>query len=856
MERTPRKGYATARSGVSGRARRNWAAHVARRLWSSVLRTRPPILVELSDATATDRLKAGGKGASLARLSVAGLPVPAGLVLTTDAFWSHVAHHGLLSEARSGDPHLAEALDHLPLEPRLAGALREATARLNGPLAVRSSGVDEDGAKASHAGQFHTTLGVAGTDALEQAVRTCWASAFSARARAYQRSRIRRDRFAGIAVVVQEMVSPRAAGVAFSINPVSGDWREMTVEAARGLGAVVVDGQVLPDFYRVRRPRRLWPGLRRLGQRLRVAEIEREVNPQEQQLVLNATGGTTRIPVPADQVRAAKLSPRELARLCRLVLRVESLEGAPQDVEWAIDRRGDLHLLQARPITVAHDARRDGEVVWTRRFLGERWTEPATPLGWSLVRRELEWLIAYPDTSRRYLGGAPPTRLHRCAPYLNSTVFRHLAFKLPGAPPPRFMLELLPPEEESAWLRRRAAPPDWRVYASIFATTFREQRWRRFRWNPVRNWAHWDEFAAGLDRRLLDLPPVHQPRARAEAARALVRAYIKIHVCSLLFANIGYELAAARLTTRGHAQLVDTVLRPLAPSATLKAHQALWRLGRGEVSLDDVLADHGKRAPSSWELFSPRWCEAPELVAPLAEAAGRGPDPLLEARAAIAEADAAMEAVPLELRGLVQLVRRYLQLREDQRVAFEQITWEWKQSWVALEDRTGLALRFLDIDEADGFLAGRLTVETARALVDRRRSQHADETLRWQQGDAPPAFLGQDVLPTDYGRRLRGRGISRGIARGTARVAHRLQDAHALRPGEILVTRATDPGWTPLFRTAAGLVLEQGGMLSHGAVVAREYGLPGVVNVVDATRRIQTGQQVTVDGARGLVVLE
>ena len=108
----------------------------------------------------------------------------------------------------------------------------------------------------------------------------------------------------------------------------------------------------------------------------------------------------------------------------------------------------------------------------------------------------------------------------------------------------------------------------------------------------------------------------------------------------------------------------------------------------------------------------------------------------------------------------------------------------------------------------------------------------------------------------DHGQRLRGRGICRGVARGTARVAHHLEEAHSLRPGEILVTRATDPGWTPLFRSAAGLVLEQGGMLSHGAVVAREYGLPGVVNVMNATRIIRSGQRITVDGSRGLVLLE
>ncbi len=820
------------------------------------LPVRTPLVVTLDDPGGVDLRQTGGKGAALARARQAGLPVPDGFVLTTRAFDVHLDHHGLRRGLRTGEPSAAERFTEHALEPRVAGALREAAARLGGLLAVRSSGVGEDSKSASHAGQYVTVLGVRAGDDLERAVLSCWASAFSERVRVYGQGRLKRRSPNQIAVVVQRMVPPRCAGVAFSINPVSGDWREMTVEAAHGLGTAVVDGQVLPDFYRVRRPRRLFPGLRRISARIRFAELEREVNPQALQTVLAPEGGTRQVAVPDARVRQAKLSPRELAKVCRLTLRVEALEGGRRDVEWAIDAQDKLWLLQARPITAMQDARRDGDVLWTRRFLGERWTEPATPLGWSLVRGELEWLIAYPEISRRHLGGAPPTQLHRCAPYLNSTIFRHLAFKLPGAPPPRFMLELLPPAEETAWLKRHAAPPDWRVYGGIFWTTFRERRWQRFRWNPLRNWAHWAEFEQGLGKRLDDLPPLHQPGPRAAAAQALVRSYIKIHVCSLLFANIGYEIAAARLDAKGHNDLVDIVLRPLDASATVHAHQALWEMGHGRRSLDAVLAAHGNRAPSSWELFSPRWREAPSLVEPLARAAAQGESPLQLARAASEEADDAMGRVPVELRSFVHLVRRYLQLREEQRVAFEAITWAWKEAWLALEEQEDLALRFLDVEEARGLLAGRMERSVARDLIARRAMVHQDETARWRQGEAPPAFLGQDVLPMDHGQRLRGRGICRGVARGTARVAHHLEEAHSLRPGEILVTRATDPGWTPLFQSAAGLVLEQGGMLSHGAVVAREYRLPGVVNVMNATRIIRSGQRITVDGSRGLVLLE
>ncbi|MEC7949620.1 MAG: PEP-utilizing enzyme, partial [Myxococcota bacterium] len=168
---------------------------------------------------------------------------------------------------------------------------------------------------------------------------------------------------------------------------------------------------------------------------------------------------------------------------------------------------------------------------------------------------------------------------------------------------------------------------------------------------------------------------------------------------------------------------------------------------------------------------------------------------------------------------------------------------------------TGLALRFLESDEADALLDQDLGLARAEALIARREAAWRAEQERRACGDAPPVFLvGEAAADAPAGgARLNGQGISAGVVRGTVRIVNRLEDGERLRSGEILVAAATDPGWTPLFGRAAGLVLEMGGMLSHGAVVAREYGLPGVVNVASATQRLSDGQVVTVDGGRGLV---
>lgn len=811
-------------------------------------------LLSLDDPSCRRTSVAGGKGAGLARLVAWGAPVPPAVVVPTYWLRAHLRTHKLMAEVQASDPALPDRIRAAPIDTRLARALERAVARLGGgPVAVRSSAVDEDSERASHAGQLHTELAVMGQEDVCKAVLDCWASAFSGRVRAYRAS-VKGTQRVEVAVVVQQMLAPESAGVLFTVHPASGSWRELMVEAAWGVGESVVSGRVLPDLYVLRRPPRVPASLQRLWARARLVELSREVYPQDHELVSTEQGLVER-PVPPSRRTAPKLDNSAVRQLARLALRMEAAAGRPLDLEWARTSDGALYVLQARPITTHRSVRgSEAPPVFTRRFVGERWTVPATPLGWSLMREQLEWFIAYPHTSRRYLGGGEPTRLHRFAPYLNTTVFRHLAFKVPGAPPPRFMLELLPPAEEAAWVARRAAMPDARVYASIVATTLKEQRWKRFRWNPLRNWSHWAEFAADLPGRLRDLPPAEGAAlARDEACRGLARRYIGIHICSLLFANIGHEVVSARLRSRGYGELVDTVLRPLHPSATARTLGDLFRLGRGSLDPDTFLARHGLRAESSWEMFTPRWREDPSLAWALAKTAAEGHDPLAPAELAAAEADAAQATLPPDLQAAVTLVRRYLQLREDQRAVFERLVWAWKEAWLSLETETGLSLRFLDADEATGVLRGSLNRAHAEALIERRATDHAAECARRAAGDEPPTFLGAP-MDAPHDRRLRGRGISPGVARGPVCVLRRLSDGPQLRQGDVLVARATDPGWTPLFRRASALVLEQGGMLSHGAVVAREYGLPAVVNVPDATSRLKPGEVVTVDGGRGLVV--
>ncbi len=834
-------------------------------------------LLKLDSPGTASRAEVGGKAAPLTLLADAGLPVPPGVILPRSAFRWALADAGLLAAARavsstgsSGDAaSLHRAILSMPLPQGWSAALARAVARLGGRVAVRSSGVDEDGAKRSFAGQHHTSLHV-GPDDVEDAVRACWASLYAPEALAYRGSS--GPAIAGMAVLIQQMIEPRTAGVLFTIDPVSGSWREMVVEAVWGTGEPLVSGRVAPHWFRVRRPRRLPRGLSRLAGRIRLRVIDSALP--------SLPGG-----------EGPTLSPSRVTRLCRLGLRVERRFGGPQDIEWAEDAEGRFWILQSRPVTTGGQAERRRDVLWTRRFVGERWPEPATPLGWSLMHPLLEHFIAYPEVQQRYLGGGPSLRLVQGRPYVNATIFRHLAFKLPGRPPPSFMAELVPPDEEAAWRRQLAMAPDLSVYAAVLRTTWRERRWERFEWNPLTNPIAWERYRAQL---AAALPRISRTPSDPEDGLRLVdrhielvRTYIGVHVCSLLFANLTWQLLDGALSEwlpDRSARLMDALATCPPGNRTLETNDALWTLAHqlDETHLEQMeaghlpegvagaavrtfLASYGHRSEASWEVMAPRWRAHPERLAPLLRLQQRSPTrPGAMADAAEETAGAARAEIEDQLQGarhaavdlLIHHTRRYLLLRENQRFWFDRLLDSLQRVllWCGdelvrrgeLEVRDDVA--FVTWPELRDTLSGEpCELET---WVRRRREAHAAN-----QQDVPPAFIrGDDAGPPPAeALRLQGLAVSPGRARGRVRVVRSPTEATRLQPGEILVASAVDPGWTPLFSTAAGVVLELGSVLSHGAVVAREYGLPCVVNVDRVMQRLHDGQEVTIDGTRGTV---
>jgi phosphoenolpyruvate synthase/pyruvate phosphate dikinase len=302
----------------------------------------------LDDAGAETGALVGGKFSSLAEMTAAGFGVPRAFAVTTDALAAFMIESGLEHDARAVHTDVAagaviqQRILETPLPAAVAAEVTAAYARLcdetgvdDVPVAVRSSGVAEDLAGASFAGQYETYLWIRGADSVLEHVRRCWTGLFGEAVLSYRPGGGVGD--ASMAVVVQQLVQPRAAGVLFTLDPVNGDRSKIAIEASWGLGEAVVAGEVTPDRFRV--------------DKVTLDVVERAVSEKDVEYRWH-DGVVTTMPVPAERRGLPSLGDDDLRALAELAKRIERHRGAPQDVEWAIDDSGTVHVLQVRPETV------------------------------------------------------------------------------------------------------------------------------------------------------------------------------------------------------------------------------------------------------------------------------------------------------------------------------------------------------------------------------------------------------------------------------------------------------------------------------------------------------------------------
>ena len=826
---------------------------------------------------AQDLAVAGGKGANLGELIRAGFPVPDGFVITTDAY----AAAASAASIDPTNPIAARArLMEMAVPPEVATAVRDAYRALGGRVAVRSSATAEDLPEASFAGQQDTILDVDSEAALLNAVRRCWASLWNDRAVSYRTTQAVDERTLGLAVVVQRMVSAQVAGVLFTADPITGRRRRAAIDAVRGLGEQLVSGAVNPDHYLV--DVKTGAVLERRGDivddtRLRElaaigARIEAHYGkPQdiewaidgEKLWIVQSRDITTLYPIPA--------SAPDPERDLRVYLSANVAQGVLQPFT-------PMGIQTFRLLGAAFAS-----------AFGRPLADPAA--GTSVIADAgLRLWVDLTGVFRNSAARELPVRVLSIMEARSSAIFARLRDDPRLAPRGGSRLRSL-----ASILRAvmHAGVPPWVIRALLCPETTRNQILRDVDAIVTRDAGPLTTPVERLDafeRLLITTPPRMFPRLAAMVGAGL----------------ISYNFAARLLRGAASDDEMRTVLRGLPFNPTTEMDLELWAIAlrtRDDAPTRAALADrapaelsaafrrgalppllqreietfllrYGHRAIAEIDLGLPRWSEDPShLLGAIAnyqrlDAAALAPDAQF-ARGA-REAEATIATLLSRVHGLRRLLARKL-LRRVRALAGAREAPKFHVVRVFAQGRAilapvGVALAaegrvataddiwFLTLPDARRALAGedmRQRVAERRAEYRREeRRRHVPRVLLSDGTDAEAAF----TSPAADGA-IRGTPASPGTARGVAHVMFSPAGAR-LEPGEVLVAPATDPGWTPLFLTASALVMEMGGMMSHGAVVAREYGIPAVVGVPDATTRIATGERIVVDGSAGTVAPE
>jgi pyruvate,water dikinase len=832
---------------------------------------RAAVVLDLGAGGAAEVALVGGKGAQLAALSqIEGIRVPPGFCVTTDAFRRVIAEapSDLLDDLARLKPDDRDAIRRLSAEISrtvaaigipgdVAAAITSALARLGAQAAcaVRSSATAEDSPTASFAGQHDTYLDIVGPDAILEHVSRAWASLYSERAVTYRLRNGFDHHKVHMAVVVQRMVFPRAAGVLFTADPVTSNRKVASVEAGLGLGDALVSGLVNTDVYKVR-------------------DGEVETEREEQRALTDA----------------------EVLRLVRLGRRIEAHFGAPQDIEWCLADDG-FAIVQSRPITTlfpipaAEDAKNHvyisvghqqmmtdamkplGLSVWQHTALrpmydagGRLFVDVSRELASEKIRAGLLGLIGKSDP---LIGDALRTVIDR--EFIPTVPDDGPAGPPAGAAPapletdPAIVLELIE-----------------RSQASL-ATLKREIRTRS---GP----ALLDFILADLDelKRILFDRRSHQVFMSAIEATWWLNEHLEEWLGEKNAAdtltqsvphNVTSEMGLALLDVadaiRPHPEVVDFLAR-VEDDGFLDELSELPGGGEARDAIRAWLDAYGMRCVGEIDITRPRWSERPTELLPVILGNVRNFEPgagerrfeqgrqeawakerdLLERLRALP--DGARKAE--ETKRKIDRVRTFIGYREYPKYHMISRYFVYKQA--LLEEAERLVGAGVLAEQEDIFhltlpeihdvvrtheVEHRLIAERKRAFAS-YQSLTAPRVLT-SEGEAIAGTYRRDDVPAGA---LVGLPVSSGTIEGRARVILNMAEAD-LEPGDILVTAATDPSWSPLFVAIAGLVTEVGGLMTHGAVIAREYGLPAVVGVEHATRLIPDGRRIRVHGTEGYV---
>ncbi len=860
--------------------------------------------IPLDDPGATIEL-VGGKGFSLARMARAGLPVPGGFHIVTDAYRKFITINNFqtrmekalapvdLDQPRTfetASQAIIEMFENAPIPDNITDSVCQAYASMPGSaaaVAVRSSATAEDLPEASFAGQQDTFLNVRGADAVLNATRKCWASLWTARSISYRAHQgIASDGIA-LAVIVQLLVNAEAAGILFTANPLNGRRDQMLISATWGLGEAVVGGLVTPDT------------LTLAHSDFKV--LDRQTGNKLVQTV-RVEAGTQQQEVPEDLRLAPVLSDEQAASLAQLGRDIESLYRMPMDIEWTLEA-GRFAIVQARPITALPKSEQPVPTAWKlpegaysamRNNIIELMANPLTPLfrtlGLSAVNASMKRQMASFMGSSDIMPEKPIINVNGYAYYNGSITFKALLKILFG----------------SVGIARR-----------MF--TGAVERWTELgRPACISQVRHWQA------RPWQDLPAIEILRAARELSEAAIDAYMALvsGVIPAAWISEGLFTLVYRLVKRRAEPLAPTYLLGF-DSLPILAEKALYDLAEWTADRED-LATYLTDTPTiklvaqmqtghppsivnaddwdAWQLrFQTHLQEYGHTIydldfaspvpaddpAPVLETLklflnSQGIDPYKRQEAAAERREQATRAMENRLRGFrlkafrknLARAQRYAPLREDGLadigLGYPLLRRMLRELGCRFTDAGAMEhpddIFWLEQDEVDGTAAkidnGQKPENLSAVIPERKAHWKAARKV------TPPMMLPQvKIFGIDLGKiksggrlksmgdTLKGVAASPGSVTAPACVITGPEDFSQMKTGDVLVAPLTTPAWTPLFARASAIVTDVGGPLSHGSIVAREYGIPAVLGTNAATKRIHTGQIIRVDGSAGVVTL-
>jgi pyruvate,water dikinase len=821
--------------------------------------------------------------------------------------------------AQKSPEELRESIEQATLSQELTESIIDAYMKLGvGKVAVRSSATAEDLPEASFAGQYETSLNIEGKEGLLKHVKRCLASMWTDRAVAYREENEINHNQVQIAVIVQSMVQAKSAGVLFTRNPIASSDSEMMIESNFGLGESVVSGHTVSDRFVVD-----------CGPNDTYTLVTREIGSKDVMIEGSVTGIKS-IPLTTEMSQQSSLDDDDVIEMARIAKLIEKVFKAPQDIEWAIDTSGEIHILQSRPITVEFKKEEDEEdIFWTRGYADDYWNDPVSPLFYDLLGDQINYIVnveanaimGYKDLPEQLL------KLHKGHVYFNLDVIRT---KVVNEMPPFIRSEDVLnyfPEGSGPFgketMRNLPFALPTRIMAEIRVMLFDSDggmsntnnayiKWTDEVFNPYckkfdidLNHATQHESVAALMGLADELDKVMMTHFR------MVRYGLPVHTLGMNLitnymcrrwlgdkaGNIIYPILLSGLehkTTETnnrvlelarHARDNEEVKRIFVRSSSNDVYQGLLENESPMVEsfmkkFREFLDDFGDRGFTR-EPYYPRWRDDPvyviDALKPLVTEEMRD---LTKAERILTRKRAKAEILvethirsqrygPIKwmlFSAILGMARTYIGFRENQRFNLDK--WITRNRRVFLEIGRRLVENNYLEDPAHIFFLRRREVRTAvRAGLGSPDAEHFralakdryDEFLKFENILPPKFMVGSrefdDPLP-DSAEGHVGIPASQGVITGQVRILETIADIPQVRAGEILIVPRTDPGWTPVFSKIGGLVTESGGVLSHGAVVSREFGIPAVTNVRNACQVFKTGQRVTLDGNKGLVIVQ